>query len=90
LFFQKKLVFNNATSSRYEKLAKKLELPKSYSARFEFYGNGKDLANAIRIAVKGIVPQFEDPFVICSARKFIKNPFLFGEGVWSGRPNIES
>jgi hypothetical protein len=65
--------------------------PKPYNARFEFHGSGKDLNRAIRIAFSGIVPPHEQAFVECSARDFVKNPFLYGErGVWLGRPNVES
>lgn len=64
---------------------------KPYSARFEFYGNGKDLAKAIGLTLSGIVPRFENPFVECSARAFLKNPYKYGEdGEWVDRPNIES
>ena len=65
--------------------------PKPYSARFEFYGSGKDLAKAIRLAVSGIVPRWEDPFVECSARDFVKDPYRYGEkGEWVARPDITS
>jgi len=75
-------VYKNATTRRH---------PKPYSARFEFYGRGKDLAKAIRLALSGIVPRCEDPFVECSARAFLNDPYRFGEkGEWVDRPNIES
>jgi len=66
--------------------------PKPYSARFEFYGSrGKDLAKAIRLTLSGIVPRCEDPFVECSARAFLNDPYKYGEdGEWVDRPNIES
>jgi len=65
--------------------------PKPYNARYEFHGSGKDLNGAIRIAFSGIVPPHEQPFVQCSARNFVNNPYLYGEkGVWLGRPNVES
>lgn len=66
-------------------------LPKSYSARFEFYGNGKDLAKAVRLALNGIVPKFENPHVECSAGAFLDKPYRYGEdGEWVDRPNVES
>ena len=84
-------VYKNATTRRYQKTAKKLKYPKSYSARFEFYGNGKDLAKAVKLALSGIVPRWEDPFVECSARDFLDDPYKFGErGFWIGKPDIES
>ena len=84
-------VYRYATTWRYKKLAKEFGLPKSYSARFEFYGNGKDLAKAIRLALSGIVPKWENPHVECSARTFLNNPYKYGEkGMWVGKPNIES
>lgn len=84
-------VYRHATTLRYKKIAKDLGLSKTYSARFEFYGNGKDLAKAVRLASSGIVPRWEDPFVECSARAFSNNPYKFGErGMWVDRPNIES
>jgi len=84
-------VYRYATSWRFKKIAKKLEYPKTYSARFEFYGNGKNLAKAIRLALSGIVPRWEDPFVECSARAFLDDPYNYGEkGTWVDRPNIES
>jgi len=84
-------VYRYATTSRYNKLAKKFGLTKSYSARFEFYGNGKDLAKAVRLALRRIVPRFERPFVECSARAFLRDPYRYGEdGEWVDRPNIES
>jgi len=84
-------VYRPATTKRYRKLARKLGAPQSYSARFEFYGNGKDLAKAVRLAYSGIVPRCEHPFVECSARAFLKNPYRYGEdGEWVDRPNVES
>jgi len=71
--------------------ARTLRHRRPYSARFEFYGNGKDLAKAVRLALSGIVPRCERPFVECSARAFLKNPYRYGEdGEWVNRPNIES
>jgi hypothetical protein len=65
--------------------------PRPYSARFEFYGIGQDLAKAIRLALSGVVPRFEDPYVACSARAFLSDPYRFGErGEWVDRPKIES
>ena len=66
--------------------------PKPYSSRYEFCDStGKDLAKAIRLAFSGIVPRHELPFVKCSARDFLKNPYFYGEkGVWLGKPNVES
>jgi len=84
-------VYRYATTQRYRKLARKAGMPLSYSARFEFYGNGKDLAKAVRLALSGIVPRFEKPHVECSARAFLRNPYRYGEdGEWVDRPNIES
>jgi len=71
--------------------ARTLRHRRPYSARFEFYGNGKDLAKAVRLALRGIVPRCEHPFVECSARAFLKDPYRYGEdGEWVDRPNIES
>jgi hypothetical protein len=71
--------------------ARTLRHPKPYNARFEFYGKGKDLAKAIRLALSGIVPRWENPHVECSARAFLNDPDRFGErGEWVDRPNIES
>jgi len=84
-------VYRYATTSRYRVVAKKLGLPKAYSARFEFYGNGKDLAKAVHLALTGIVPRWEKPHVECSARAFLTNPYKYGEkGMWVDKPNIES
>jgi hypothetical protein len=71
--------------------ARTLRHHRPYSARFEFYGNGKDLAKAVRLALSGIVPRWENPHVECSARTFLNNPYKYGEkGTWVERPNIES
>ncbi len=84
-------VYRYATTKRYRKLARKLGTSQSYSARFEFYGIGKDLAKAVRLALSGIVPRSERPFVECSARAFLRDPYRYGEdGEWIDRPNIES
>ena len=75
-------VYKNATTRRH---------PKPYSARFEFYGMGKDLAKAVRLTFSGIVPKWEDPFVECHARDFLNDPYTFGEeGRWTDKPSIES
>ena len=84
-------VYRYATTSRYRKIAKKLGFPKAYSARFEFYGSGKELAKAVHFALSGIVPRWEKPHVECSARAFLANPYKYGEeGMWVDRPNVES
>jgi len=84
-------VYRYATTWRYKKIAKKLEIPKTYSARFEFYGNGRELAQAVRLSLSGIVPRWEDPFVECHAKDFLSDPYKFGEkGFWVDKPNIES
>jgi hypothetical protein len=71
--------------------AKTMRHPRPYSARFEFYGSGKDLFQAVRMAHNGIVPRFEHAFVKCSAREFLNNPNIYGErGVWTARPNVDS
>jgi len=71
--------------------ARTLKHRRPYSARFEFYGSGKDLGKAVRLALSGIVPKWENPFVECSARAFLNNPYKYGErGEWVGKPNIES
>ena len=71
--------------------AKTWRHPKPYSARFEFYGNGKYLAKAYIRVLRGIVPRFEDPFVECSARDFLNDPYKYGEkGVWIDKPEISS
>jgi hypothetical protein len=82
-FFGKHIaVYRYASTSRH---------PKPYSARFEFYGSGKDLAKAVKLTYNGIVPRYERPYVECSARAFLNNPFKYGErGFWTARPNIES
>jgi hypothetical protein len=64
---------------------------KPYSARFEFYGSGKDLGKAVRLVLSGLVTKWENPFVECSARAFLNNPYKYGErGEWVGKPSIES
>lgn len=71
--------------------AKTTRHPRAYSARFEFYGSGKDLFSAVRQAHSGIVPRFEHAFVKCSARAFLNNPLMYGErGVWTARHDVES
>jgi hypothetical protein len=71
--------------------ARTLKHRRPYSARFEFYGSGKDLAKAVRLALSGIVLRWENPHVECSARAFLNNPNKYGErGEWVDRPNIES
>ena len=63
---------------------------RAYSARFEFYGRGRDLFKAVRLAYEGIVPRKEWAFVECSARSFLSNPYNYGErGVWSDK-GVES
>ena len=58
---------------------------------FEFYGIGKALVKAVRLAINGIVPRYERPFVECSVRAFVNDSYKFGEdGDWIARPNIES
>jgi hypothetical protein len=71
--------------------AKTMRHPRAYSARFEFYGSGKELRQAVRLAHNGIVPHFEHAFVKCSARDFLNSPSSYGErGVWVARPNVDS
>jgi len=83
VFFGKHVaVYRYARTSRH---------PRPYSARFEFYGSGRDLAQAVRLVYTGIVPRKEWAFVECSARDFLRNPYVYGEkGVWVGRPDVES
>lgn len=58
--------------------------PRPYSARYEFYGSGKDLFQAVRLAYDGIVPRKEWAFVKCSASEFLRNPYFYGErGSWT-------
>jgi hypothetical protein len=65
--------------------------PRPYSARFEFYGSGKDLFKAVKLAHDGFVPRKEWAFVKCSAREFLSNPEVYGErGEWSDSPRVES
>ena len=52
-------VYRYATTHRYRKIAKKMGWAKSYSARYEFYGSGKDLAKAVQLALNGIVPKWK-------------------------------
>ena len=86
----RKPVFSGKRIAFYQS-AKTKRHPKPYSARFEFYGSGKDQYKAVRLAFSGIVPRKEWAFVECSARQFVNNPYYFGEkGVWLGRPNVES
>lgn len=71
--------------------AKTMRHPRAYSARFEFYGSGKELFQAVRLAHSGIVPRYEWAFVKCSARDFLHNPNFYGErGVWVAKPEVES
>jgi len=83
VFFGKHVaVYRYASTSRH---------PRPYSARFEFYGSGRDLFRAVRLAYSGIVPRKEWSFVECSARDFLSNPYVYGErGNWVGRPEVES
>jgi len=75
-------VYRYASTSRH---------PRPYSARFEFYGSGRDLFRAVRLAYSGIVPRKEWAFVECSARDFLSNPYKYGErGIWVGKPEVES
>jgi hypothetical protein len=62
-----------------------------YSARFEFYGSGKDAFKAVQLAYSGVVPRKERAFVTCSARDFLSNPSVYGErGIWTDNPQVES
>jgi hypothetical protein len=71
--------------------AKTMRHPRTYSARFEFYGSGKELFRAVIQAYRGIVPRYEWAFVKCSAWKFLNNPSMYGErGIWVARPNVDS
>jgi hypothetical protein len=71
--------------------AKTMRHPRAYSARFEFYGSGRELFQAVRQAHKGIVPRYEWAFVKCSARDFLNKPNIYGErGIWVARPNVDS
>lgn len=71
--------------------AKTMRHPRAYSARFEFYGSGRELFQAVRLAHNGIVPRYEWAFVKCSAWEFSNRPSIFGErGVWVARPNVDS
>ncbi len=83
VFFGKHVaVYRYASTSRH---------PRPYSARFEFYGSGRDLFRAVRLAYSGIVPRKEWSFVECPARHFLSNPYKYGErGIWVGRPEVES
>lgn len=83
VFFGKHVaVYRYASTSRH---------PRPYSARFEFYGSGRDLFKAVKLAHNGIVPRYEQPFVECSARAFLNNPFKYGErGFWTARPDVTS
>lgn len=72
-------------------LAKTRRHPAPYSARFEFYGSGKDLAKAVKLAYGGFVPRKEWAFVEISAREFLNNPKKYGEkGNWIALPRIDS
>jgi hypothetical protein len=71
--------------------AKTMRHLRPYSARFEFYGSGRELRQAVRLAHNGIVPRKEWAFVKCSAREFLYKPNVFGErGIWVARPNVDS
>jgi hypothetical protein len=71
--------------------AKTMRHPRAYSARFEFYGSGRELRQAVRQAHNGIVPRYEWAFVKCSARDFLNNPSIYGErGIWTARPDVDS
>jgi hypothetical protein len=65
--------------------------PRAYSARFEFYGSGRDLFRAVIQAHRGFVPRYEWAFVKCFARDFLNRPSIYGErGIWVARPEVES
>jgi hypothetical protein len=92
VFFGKQVaVYGYAWTRRSEELAKELKIPSAYSARFEFSGRGRDLADAVRLAYSGIVPKYEEPFVECGASAFLNNPSSYGErGKWIESPEIKS
>lgn len=84
-------VYGYAWTRRYEEIAKELKIPLVYSARFEFLGRGRDLADAVRLAYSGIVPKYEEPFVECRASAFLNNPSSYGErGKWVAKPEVRS
>jgi len=58
------------------------------SKRYEFYGSGRELQEAV------VTAHYYPPrgrFVTVSARKFASRPWLYGgEGDWIGKPEVES
>ena len=57
-----------------------------YSARFEFYGSGRELYQAVKFAYEGYVPRHAHTFVKVSARDFLRNPELYGvRGYWTAK-----
>lgn len=84
-------VYGYAWTRRYEEIAKELKISLVYSARFEFLGTGRDLADAVRLAYSGVVPKYEEPFVECRASAFLNNPSSYGErGKWVAKPKVRS
>jgi len=58
------------------------------SRRYEFYGNGRELYQAV-IQAHGLVPRRR--FVTVSAEDFLDDPFEYGTwGYWIDRPEVES
>jgi len=76
---------NDGIKQRYWKKTKRTK-KEVMSGRYEFYGKGKDLYEAVVKAQK-IVPK---GFVTVSAEKFLKHPEKYGfEGEWIER-EVES
>ena len=67
-------------------------MERAYSARFEFYGSGKDIFRAVKkVMDESWVPHRKRAFVTVSARAFLNNPEAYGtQGWWSGEPVVRS
>ena len=76
-------VYGNAQTSAYEP---------PYSARFEFYGSGRDIRKAVQKAIsEGWIPYKKHAFVTVSARAFLNNPEKYGkQGQWTRKPDVRS
>lgn len=63
-----------------------------YSARFEFYGSGREILKAVQKVISECwVPYRKRAFVTVSAKAFLNNPYAFGkQGWWVWKPNVRS
>ena len=65
---------------RYHVKSGKKEL-KTFTDRFEFYGNGRDISMAVAMTFDHLVPK--RPFQVIDARDFLNNPYKYAKyGFW--------